>query len=90
MVSESVAKYIGVLLLLFLTASGMTMIIGTARRWPALVDPPLDKYPNWGHTRIKRILGAEVLPMYNYVTGVLLICVPLQLLILLFVSFPTE
>lgn len=56
--------------------AGMGLILGTKRRCPWLVDPPVDKWWIWifySHSFGKKIFGKKFLIIFNYFLGTLFI-----------------
>ncbi len=74
----------GILLgLLFLTLSiggGFTLIYGTWRDWPCLVNPPEKLALVYSLSFVKKYLGATALRFHNYVLGLLFVIAGLAML----------
>jgi hypothetical protein len=66
---------LGFLIYLLFVSLGVILIVGTWRRWPWLVDPPLDQWTFNFHAFLKKVFGQKFLIYFNYVVGVMIIIV---------------
>lgn len=62
---------------------GAFQILGSILDWRAFADPPEEWDRFWFQSFVKRMLGSRALPLYNYVTGVLMIALGIGALIAL-------
>lgn len=66
-------RVVAVLLASAAILMGMFQILGSILGWRAYADPPEEWDRFWFQSFLKRMLGSEALPLYNYVTGLLMI-----------------
>jgi hypothetical protein len=55
-------------ILIFL-GCGISLIYGTIKKWPMLVDPPERMWIYYSHSLFKKIFGKEFLIYFNYLFG---------------------
>ncbi len=61
----------------FFIMTGIVLIVGSAKKWRWLVDPPTEYWKVYSHSFIKRLFGKTVLLCFNYILGILLILLSL-------------
>jgi hypothetical protein len=56
-------------------AGGITLIVGTYRRWPWLIDPPLELWPLYSQSAIKKLFGVRAVIGFTYACGFFILLV---------------
>jgi hypothetical protein len=61
---------LGAMFLVFTIGGGGTVIYGTWRNWPWLVNPPEELVFTYSLSFIKRVFGSAALRFHNYALGI--------------------
>lgn len=57
------------LIILIPLGCGVSLIFGTIKKWPMLVDPPEKMWTYYSHSLLKKFFGKKFLIYYNYLLG---------------------
>jgi len=74
-------KVLGITFFLLVIILGAGLVIGAARRWSWLVDPPEEYWFVYSQSFIKKLFGTRVLLFFTYTMGLLTIAVGIYVLV---------